>query len=79
VTAIRRQFVRPAYPADVAAAAGISFAVASLVRDLAGGGAPADDLMVYGGWGSYLVDVQSGAASPVSFVAGYGAVAWLPK
>jgi Tol biopolymer transport system component len=35
-------------------------------------------LLVYGGWGSYLVDAASGAASSLSYLAGYGSIAWLP-
>jgi Tol biopolymer transport system component len=35
--------------------------------------------LVYGGWGSYLVDATSGAASSLSFLAGYGSLAWLPE
>jgi WD40-like Beta Propeller Repeat len=35
-------------------------------------------LLVYGGWGSFLVDAASGAATPLPYVAGYGAIAWLP-
>jgi hypothetical protein len=34
-------------------------------------------LLVYGGWGSYLVDVPSGNSSLLSFLPGYGALAWL--
>jgi len=34
-------------------------------------------LLVYGGWGSYLVDVPSGDSSLLSFLPGYGALAWL--
>ena len=36
-------------------------------------------LLVYGGWGSYVVDVGSGTASNLSFLAGYGSIAWLPE
>ena len=34
-------------------------------------------LLVYGGWGSYLVDVSSGESNLLSFLPGYGALAWL--
>ena len=34
-------------------------------------------LLEYGGWGSYLVDVASGQSSLLSYLPGYGAVAWL--
>jgi Tol biopolymer transport system component len=36
-------------------------------------------LLVYGGWGSYLVDVQTGSATSLPYLAGYGSVAWLPN
>jgi len=36
-------------------------------------------LLIYGGWGSYVVDAGTGAASSLSFLAGYGSVAWLPQ
>jgi len=35
-------------------------------------------LLVYGGWGSFLVDAASGDATSLPFLAGYGSVAWLP-
>jgi Tol biopolymer transport system component len=35
-------------------------------------------LLVYGGWGSYLVDVARGTSVAVPHLAGYGSVAWLP-
>jgi Tol biopolymer transport system component len=35
-------------------------------------------LLVYGGWGSYLVDAASGDSTSLPFLAGYGSVAWLP-
>ena len=37
-----------------------------------------NQVLVYGGWGSYVVDVASGSATSLSFLAGYGSVAWLP-
>lgn len=36
-------------------------------------------LLIYGGWGSYLVEAGTGAASSLSFLAGYGSIAWLPE
>jgi Tol biopolymer transport system component len=36
-------------------------------------------LLIYGGWGSYVVDASTGAASSLSFLAGYGSIAWLPE
>jgi len=36
-------------------------------------------LLVYGGWGSYLVDASTGSASSLPFLAGYGSIAWLPE
>jgi Tol biopolymer transport system component len=35
-------------------------------------------LLVYGGWGSYVVEPSTGSASALSFLAGYGSIAWLP-
>ncbi|HEV7663317.1 MAG TPA: hypothetical protein VGQ62_07255, partial [Chloroflexota bacterium] len=35
-------------------------------------------LLVYGGWGSYLVDPASGTTTSLSYLAGYGSVGWLP-
>jgi len=35
-------------------------------------------LLVFGGWGSQLVDLASGAMTTLPFLAGYGSVAWLP-
>jgi Tol biopolymer transport system component len=35
-------------------------------------------LLVYGGWGSYLVDVASGDTSSLPYLVGYGSIAWLP-
>jgi Tol biopolymer transport system component len=35
-------------------------------------------LLVYGGWGSYLVDAASGESAALPYLAGYGSVAWLP-
>ena len=35
-------------------------------------------LLVYGGWGSFVVDAASGEAESLSFLAGYGSVGWLP-
>jgi hypothetical protein len=34
-------------------------------------------LLIYGGSGSYVVDAGTGAASSLSFLTGYGSVAWL--
>jgi len=36
-------------------------------------------LLIYGGWGSYVVEASTGSASSLSFLAGYGSVAWLPE
>ena len=36
-------------------------------------------LLVYGGWGSYVVDASTAAAASLSFLAGYGSIAWLPE
>ncbi len=36
-------------------------------------------LLIYGGWGSYVVDAATGSASSLSFLAGYGSAAWLPE
>jgi hypothetical protein len=36
-------------------------------------------LLIYGGWGSYLVDAHSGTSSSLPFLVGYGAIAWLPE
>ena len=30
-------------------------------------------------WGSYVVDTSTGSVSALSFLAGYGAIAWLPE
>lgn len=35
-------------------------------------------LLVYGGWGSFLIDAASGDYSTLPYIAGYGSVAWLP-
>jgi Tol biopolymer transport system component len=35
-------------------------------------------LLVYGGWGSYLVDSASGDTSSLPYLVGYGSIAWLP-
>jgi hypothetical protein len=35
-------------------------------------------LLIYGGWGSFEVDVSKGDADSLPFLAGYGSVAWLP-
>jgi Tol biopolymer transport system component len=35
-------------------------------------------LLVYGGWGSFVVDVASGTATSLPYVVGYGSVGWLP-
>jgi hypothetical protein len=35
-------------------------------------------LLVYGGWGSLLIDVASGEQTALPFLAGYGSLAWLP-
>jgi Tol biopolymer transport system component len=34
-------------------------------------------LLVYGGWGSYLIDPVSGESTLLSFLPGYGALAWV--
>jgi Tol biopolymer transport system component len=34
-------------------------------------------ILVYGGWGSYLIDVATGTSSLLSYLPGYGALAWL--
>ena len=36
-------------------------------------------VLVYGGWGSFVVDADTGAASSLPYVAGYGSVGWLPN
>jgi hypothetical protein len=36
-------------------------------------------LFVYGGAGSFLVDVATGDATQLGYIAGYGATAWLPS
>jgi hypothetical protein len=36
-------------------------------------------LLIYGGWGSYMVDTATGSAASLPFLAGYGSVAWLPE
>jgi Tol biopolymer transport system component len=36
-------------------------------------------LLIYGGWGSYVVEASTGAASSLPFLAGYGSTAWLPE
>jgi len=36
-------------------------------------------LLVYGGWGSFVVDAASGTSTSLPYVAGYGSVAWLPE
>jgi Tol biopolymer transport system component len=35
-------------------------------------------VLVYGGWGSLLIDVASGEQTALPFLAGYGSLAWLP-
>jgi hypothetical protein len=35
-------------------------------------------LLIYGGWGSFLVDTTSGNAAAYPYVVGYGSVGWLP-
>jgi hypothetical protein len=35
-------------------------------------------VLVYGGWGSFVVDAATGSAESLPFLAGYGSVAWLP-
>jgi hypothetical protein len=35
-------------------------------------------LLVFGGWGSQLVDLASGAIATLPFLAGYGSIAWIP-
>jgi hypothetical protein len=51
------QLVRPAYPADIAAAPAVLFAVASIVGAFAGGGGL--------GGGLTILDLQSGASRPL--------------
>jgi hypothetical protein len=34
-------------------------------------------LLVYGGWGSYLVDAASGESELLAYLPGYGALAWI--
>ena len=36
-------------------------------------------ILVYGGWGSFIVGASGGDAISLPFLAGYGAVAWLPN
>jgi Tol biopolymer transport system component len=36
-------------------------------------------LLVYGGWGSFVVDAGSGTSTTLAFLAGYGSIAWLPS
>ena len=35
-------------------------------------------LLVYGGWGSFVIDAASGDYTGIPYLAGYGSVAWLP-
>ena len=35
-------------------------------------------LLIYGGWGSFVVDAATGSATSLSYIAGYGSVGWLP-
>jgi Tol biopolymer transport system component len=35
-------------------------------------------LFIYGGTGSFVVDADSGDATPLTYVSGYGTIAWLP-
>jgi hypothetical protein len=37
-----------------------------------------NQLLVYGGWGSFVVDAASGSSESLSFLAGYGSVGWMP-
>jgi hypothetical protein len=37
-----------------------------------------DELFVYGGAGSFLVELATGDVTPLGYIAGYGATAWLP-
>jgi hypothetical protein len=36
-------------------------------------------VLIYGGWGSYVVEARSGVASALPYLAGYGSVGWLPE
>jgi Tol biopolymer transport system component len=36
------------------------------------------ELFIYGGTGSFLVDAATGAVTPLPYISGYGATAWLP-
>jgi Tol biopolymer transport system component len=35
-------------------------------------------LLVFGGWGSFVVDSANGGSESIPFVSGYGSIAWLP-
>jgi hypothetical protein len=35
-------------------------------------------LLIYGGWGTFVVDATSGVATCLPYLAGYGSVGWLP-
>ncbi len=35
-------------------------------------------LLVYGGWGSFVVEPVSGNSVSLAFLAGYGSIGWLP-
>ena len=35
-------------------------------------------VLVYGGWGSFIVDPITGVTDSLSYVGGYGSTAWLP-
>jgi Tol biopolymer transport system component len=36
-------------------------------------------LLVYGGWGSFVVDAASGDTTSLPYLVGYGSIAWLPE
>jgi hypothetical protein len=36
-------------------------------------------LLIYGGWGSFVIDVATGSATSIPHLAGYGSIAWLPN
>jgi Tol biopolymer transport system component len=36
-------------------------------------------VLIYGGWGSYVVEASTGVASALPYLAGYGSVGWLPE
>jgi Tol biopolymer transport system component len=38
-----------------------------------------NQLLVYGGWGSFLVNVTTGETQSIPYAVGYGSVGWLPE